>query len=127
MTLPRAPRAPQTGPEGPGRPGVAIPESEAGFMGWITDLADQRGWSWVHFRPARTAYGWRTPVSGSLGKGWPDLVLVKRDRLLFVEVKSAQGRLDAEQQAVRAALVLAGATVYVWRPVDRPVIEEVLT
>jgi len=104
---------------------MILPESEAGFLGWITDLADRRGYTWVHFRPARTEHGWRTPVSGPLGRGWPDLVLVK-DRVLFVEVKAADGRLRAEQADALRVLSLAGAEVHVWRPADRPIIEEVL-
>jgi hypothetical protein len=55
----------------------------------VTDLAAILGWTWVHFRPAMTGRGWRTPVEGPLGKGWPDLVLVReRDRrLIFAELK----------------------------------------
>lgn len=87
----------------------------------ITDLAKLLGWQWVHFRPAQTNRGWRTPVEGPLGHGWPDLVLVHpgRRRLLFVEVKRELGDdLTYEQEFVHGQLLAAGQEVRVWRPSD---------
>jgi hypothetical protein len=63
--------------------------SERDWQRQVTDAAELFGWTWVHFRPARTEHGWRTPVSGPLGKGWPDLTLI-RERVVYVELK-AQG------------------------------------
>jgi hypothetical protein len=40
--------------------------SEADLLAQVTELAELYGWQWVHFRPARTVHGWRTPVSGPL-------------------------------------------------------------
>lgn len=96
---------------------TGIPMSEADLMRAVTDLAEILGWSWAHFRPAQTARGWRTPVSGPLGKGFPDLVLVRpRDgRLLFVELKGAAGKPTPEQDVVHKALSTAAQT-YLWRP-----------
>lgn len=76
--------------------------SEADLMRAVTDLATILGWEWVHFRPAQTQRGWRTPVQGPLGKGWPDLVLIRsRDRrLVFAELKSDKGKTSAEQERV---------------------------
>lgn len=99
--------------------------AEADWQTRVTDLADLRGWRWAHFRPARTERGWRTPVSGPLGAGFPDLVLV-RHRVLFVELKAERGRVTPEQRAVHIALRAAGAEVRVWRPVDWPEVQEVL-
>lgn len=95
-------------------------------MGQVVQLAEILGWSWVHFRPAQTARGWRTPVSGTLGKGWPDLVLAKRGRVVFAELKSDAGRLDDAQTAVLDTLREAGAEVFVWRPRDWDGIVEAL-
>ena len=106
--------------------------TEAELQRLVTDLADIHGWAWSHFRPAQTKHGGRPPVSGSLGKGWPDLTLVRaRDRrLLFVELKREHGLVDADQAAVLAILGElrhplttnhAGMTtiaVHVWRPSD---------
>ncbi len=90
--------------------------TEADFQRQIIDLARLHGWKVAHFRPARTEQGWRTPVSAD-GKGFPDLVLV-RGRVLFVELKSAKGRLTYEQHEWLDALTRAGAEVHVWRPDD---------
>jgi VRR-NUC domain len=83
-----------------------IPLTETEFQRQVTDLAEILGWQWVHFRPAQTSRGWRTPVSGPLGKGWPDLVLVReRDRrLLFIELKAGKGKTTPEQNRVFEAL-----------------------
>jgi hypothetical protein len=60
------------------------------------------------------------PVSGPLGEGFPDLILVReRDRrLVLVELKSDTGRLTPAQVRVHACLRAAGVTVVVWRPRD---------
>ena len=100
-------------------------ETEAEFQRWVTELAEVLGWSHVHFRPAMTSKGYRTPVSGPLGKGWPDLVLV-RERVIFAELKSDKGKLSPEQDWVLGELRRAGAEVYVWRPRDRDEIGAVL-
>jgi VRR-NUC domain len=86
----------------------------------VTDLAELYGWHWAHWRAARTEHGWRTPVSGSIGRGFVDLILVhpRRRRLLFVELKSDLGRLSREQGDVHAVLREAGLEVEVWRPRD---------
>lgn len=107
---------------------VLPPVREDAWQSTVTDLATLCGWRWAHFRPARTKDGWRTPVSGTLGRGFPDLVLAReRDgRLLFVELKSDAGRVSAEQRAVHATLRAAGAEVHMWRPRDLDRVREVL-
>lgn len=89
---------------GPKRPGLAI----------------VLGWEVVHFRPARTAYGWRTAVQGTLGAGWPDLVLARgRDgRLKLRELKRDGEAPSPEQRRVLAVLGACGLDVGVWRPAD---------
>lgn len=83
-------------------------------------LAGMYGWLHVGFRPAQTEHGWRTPVTGELGKGWPDLVLIRpRDRrLLFVELKTSHGLVSPDQAWVHEQLAAAGYPVNVWRPAD---------
>lgn len=95
--------------------------TEAEFQRQVTDLAALMGWTWVHFRPARTEQGWRVPVSGPLGKGWPDLVMVspQRGRTLAVELKRELGSLPTlDQEYVHRMLEAGGWTVRVWRPSD---------
>lgn len=125
--------------------------SERDFQRQVTDLAEILGWEFVHFRPAQTSKGWRTPVSGSLGKGWPDLFLARAKfmdrRIIFAELKRDGGKLTQEQERVRTLLVDIGLSIaldsgwvtnpqlrqihpkveyHVWRPSDFDAITEVL-
>ena len=111
------------------RPPTLPALTEAQFQRQVTDLAGVCGWSFVHFRPAQTSHGWRTPVQGPLGQGWPDLVLVHpyRRRVLFVELMTERGRLSPAQEEVHGLLRAAGADVRVFRPSDFPAIQEALT
>lgn len=108
------------------------PLSEADFQRQVTDLAQRLGWAWVHFRPARTQAGWRTPVSGPLGAGWPDLVLVRGPRMLLLELKSRRGRLTPAQRDVLALLAdvaaapSSGVEVHVLRAGDLDHVRELL-
>ena len=103
------------------------PLTERDFQKQITDLAELLGWLWVHPRAGRTIDSWRTPMSGPLGQGWPDLVLIHpvRRRLLFVELKTDTGKLTAHQERVLELLRLV-APVHVWRPAMWPEIEATL-
>ena len=57
--------------------------SEAVLQDAVIELANLKGWTVAHFRPAQNARGdWRTPVAAQ-GKGFPDLVMVRRDQLVF--------------------------------------------
>lgn len=109
-------------------------------------LAVVFGWEHVHFRPAQTKMGWRTPATGSMALGWPDLTLVRvRDRrLIFAELKRELAPLRADQERVLELLrAIVGETngqpyanggypgppraeVHVWRPSDLPRIAEIL-
>lgn len=87
----------------------------------ITDLAQLYGWEFVHFRAAPSKRGWRVPVEGPLGAGWPDLFLAsgKRRRVLAVEVKRELGDpVTPDQVRVHTTLREAGLEVVVWRPSD---------
>src|SRR5262249_59570231 len=70
--------------------------TEAQFTRQVIALAKLHAWTVCHFRAARTRHSWRTPVQGD-GKGWPDLVLLKGQRVLWVELKTASGRLTPDQ------------------------------
>ena len=94
----------------------------------VVEAARLLGWLVAHFRPARTAEGWRTPVAAD-GTGFPDLVLARPGALVFVELKATRGRLSEEQSNWLRVLGLTGACdAHVWRPDDwqSGVIEEVL-
>jgi len=96
--------------------GRGLPITEAQYQDQIVDLAHALGWTVAHFRAARTAAGWRTPVSAD-GAGFVDLVLA-RERIVFVELKSERGPLSQAQRVWLIKLRAAGAEVYVWRPSD---------
>jgi len=94
-------------------------------MRQVTDAAEMFRWTWAHFRPAMTSKGWRTPVSGPMGAGFVDLVLVRGDRLVMAELKSQHGRLTPEQRTV-LDLLRPAVEVHVWRPSDLEIALEVL-
>lgn len=75
----------------------APPILEADFMRSVTDLATRRGWQWVHWLPGQHRDAWRTTYRGSLGKGWPDLLLIRGIRVLAIELK-AEGKKPTDDQ-----------------------------
>jgi hypothetical protein len=109
-------------------PGVKPPrESEASFQAWFLGRARELGWRTAHFRTARTEDGRHlTPVAGD-GAGFPDNVLLRGGRLVVAELKSDKGTFGRGQPEWLAAWrEVPCAEVFVWRPKDRPQIEEVL-
>jgi hypothetical protein len=94
------------------------PADEAGFQAAVIEVARLGGWKVAHFRPARTKYGWKTPVAAD-GAGWPDLACVRGDRAVFAELKSETGKLsDAQADWLDRLRLLPCAEVFVWRPSD---------
>jgi hypothetical protein len=99
--------------------------SEKDWQRTVIEAAQALGWRVVHFRPARLADGsWRTPVEAD-AVGWVDLVLV-RERIVFAELKTAQGRTTPAQVAWRNAILAAAGEHYVWRPGDWLEVQAVL-
>jgi hypothetical protein len=95
--------------------------AERDFQRQVTDLAELLGWTWCHWRALRNGRGiWQVPVEGPLGKGWPDLTLVReRDgRLIFAELKRWDQDPTPEQVAVLDLLEGLGRECHVWRPSD---------
>lgn len=103
--------------------------NETQFTRQVVELAVLLGWSFVHFRPAQTRRGtWVTPVQGPLGKGWPDLFMVRArgQRVLAAELKAEGGYATPAQTEVLEQLAAAGIETYVWRPRDFDALAEVL-
>lgn len=68
-------------------------------------------------RPAmRQSGAVSTPIKGD--KGWPDLVLLGRGRLVIAELKKNGEHPTPEQRVWLVALADAGVETYVWRPAD---------
>jgi len=76
---------------------VAKRISETAFASQVESLLNMFHWHWAHFRPARTAKGWRTPVSGK-GKGFLDYVALRPPRIIIAELKDAYKPMTPEQQ-----------------------------
>jgi len=104
---------------------IASLTTERAWQRQVSDAAELNGWTWAHFRPAMTTKGWRTPVSGPLGAGFPDLILCRGERLILAELKAEGGRLTPAQRTVLDVLGRA-VPVYTWRPADLPLVMEVL-
>lgn len=99
--------------------------TESDFLRQVLDLAAAYRWRTAHFRPARTADGWRTPVAGD-GEGFPDLILV-RERVIVAELKVGRNQVTGPQRLWLIAFEAAGVAAYEWRhPDDWPEIERVL-
>lgn len=71
----------------------------------------------AHAVAFRWAY-YHTHDSRHSTSGFPDLVLAKPPRLLFVELKSEKGRLTGTQEAWLWDFDQCGVETYVWRPSD---------
>jgi hypothetical protein len=74
-------------------------------------------------------YAWRvyfTFDSRRSPPGFPDLCLVRGNRLLFCELKTQRGRLTTDQAAWLEDLRATSAEVYCWRPADLPQVAAIL-
>lgn len=81
----------------------------------VIELAKLYGWRWYHTYDSRRS-----------NAGFPDLTLVKGDRLVFAELKSPKGRVSREQREWLEALAATGAEVGLWRPEDLPTVIQIL-
>ena len=100
--------------------------TEAQFQAQVLNLARLYGWRSAHFSDSRRQIRPGVFVGDRGAAGWPDLVLV-RERIVFAELKAANGRLRRGQAAWLDALKAAGAETYVWRPDDLPEIVAVFS
>jgi hypothetical protein len=98
---------------------------ERDFQRRVYELAKMLGYRVAHFRPAHTAKGWRTPMTGDAG--WPDLVICGRGRLIFAELKAEKAKPREDQVAWLESLKAAGATAVLWHPSDWDDIVRLLT
>jgi hypothetical protein len=89
--------------------------SEADLQAAIIEYAQLKGWLVHAERSAWTSKGYRTPIQGD--KGFPDLVLARKNKVVFVECKSEKGELTGEQHNWYMALSSSRYS-YIWRPSD---------
>jgi hypothetical protein len=89
------------------------PLSEKEFGRMVEQLAKLLGY--------RVYHSW---LSARSSPGFPDYVLVRPPRLLFVELKSDRGQISgAQHQWLDALAGCPGVEVHVWRPSDWPLVE----
>jgi hypothetical protein len=87
--------------------------------------ARDHGWRRHHSLPARVKDAWVTPLQGE--PGLPDLLLVRRGRLVIAELKRERGQTSDEQDIwLRLLGEVPGVETYVWRPRDWPTMKAVL-
>ena len=91
------------------------PESEASLLSKVTKAAHLYGWATYHTRR-----------SDRSEKGWPDLVLCRPPRILFVELKTNLSQVSPDQLFWLHALQDCNLVTRVWRPQDWDMIVQVL-
>jgi len=101
--------------------------TEADWQQQFVQLAKALGWHHMHVR--RSLGRGKKWVTATNVDGWPDLTLwhPKQQRVIFVELKSAVGRLTDDQKAVLTSLSQANRDeVYVLRPDDLELARRIL-
>lgn len=103
-------------------------ESEKAFMHRVMDFAKWHGYKVCHISDSRRQVRPGVFVGDVDCVGFPDLILchVKKSRLIFAELKSADGVLTAGQRDWLAALDGVDAETYIWKPADWDEITRVL-
>lgn len=91
------------------------PINERQFQRQVVNLAKLLGW--------RCYWTWNSLHSP---KGWPDLVLIRRPRIVFLELKGERTTVTDDQFDTIAELQACGMTAMIARPSDWPEIERVL-
>jgi hypothetical protein len=91
--------------------------SEAVLQRHTIALATDVGWRYYHAPDNRPNARGRVQ---RVVAGWPDLVLVHRERrrIMYRELKTQTGRVAPDQVEWLDLLRIAGADVDVWRPID---------
>jgi hypothetical protein len=93
---------------------AAPAQTERQFQEAIIQYAELQGWLVYHTFDSRRS-----------AAGFPDLVMVRDDDLVFAELKTEKGRVSAAQRRWLDALIYP-AHACLWRPSDWPTIERIL-
>lgn len=89
--------------------------TEKEFMAQVVQLARLRGWMVYHTHDSRRSVA-----------GFPDLLLLRGNCEIVVELKVGKNKVTAEQEQWLQAFRRAGRAAFVWRPDDWNVIENTL-
>lgn len=118
MSGTRAPKRALVASTAPELPRVALEtfrQTERAFQASVVRYAELMGWHTYHTYDSRRS-----------NAGFPDLVLVRRPRVIFAELKSQRGRLRPAQRLWIEELRACGQDVRLWRPSDWEDIERAL-
>ncbi len=111
--------------------------SEKDWAATVIDMAQKLNWRVAHFRAARTGRkyigkdgkereAWTTPVQAD-GAGFPDLLMIRGERVIVAELKSYAGQVEPRQQEWLDAFEgNTGIESYVWQPQDADLVERTL-
>jgi hypothetical protein len=105
--------------------------SESDFQQHVIDVAEQLGYR--HWHDNATNAPRRCSACGVVRRlprntaGFLDLILIRRPRLVWAELKAEDGVVSREQQAWIDDLRACGQEVYVWRPSDADELERILS
>lgn len=113
--------------------------TEARFQAQVVKLAELFGWTVRHDsasnqrstcascqHPLRCATCGAVPRIIRNAAGMPDLLLIRRPRVVWAELKSDRGKLTAAQLAMLTELRACGQEAYLWHPKDFDTLERVL-
>ncbi len=92
---------------------VALQMSEKEWQDQVIKLATRLGWMCYHT--------WNSQHSA---KGFPDTVMIRRNRLIVAELKSEKGTLTLPQTLWLEAFRSCSIETYVWKPRD---VDEVIS
>jgi hypothetical protein len=92
--------------------------SEKQLQNAVIEAAQILGWRVAHFRTSMNLKGGYSTAVAADGKGFPDLVLVRGERLMFIELKSRSGKTSDHQNVWLSDLNKTAAEVFVFRPND---------
>jgi hypothetical protein len=113
-------------------PGPPLGCSETEWQRWIVVEARARGWAAWHFQPARVGGGrnggpvrWMTPGNRP---GFPDLVLLRPPRLVFLECKRQKGWewKRGQRETLLALQACSGVEAWMVQPRDWPDVIDLL-
>ena len=89
--------------------------TEAQFLNQVRSLARILGWFTYH-----------PQLSKWSERGFPDITMVRGNRLVFAELKNEKGKTTVFQDEWLERLGQTGVEVYLWRPADLEAIAEIL-
>ena len=117
-------------PKAASDPTLTFTQTEKAFMRQVIQYASLRGWVAWHDKATNAPRACkRCKARLDLPRndpGFPDLILVRRPRVVWAELKAERGRLSTDQRDWLRELAAAGQEVFVWRPSDFEEIQRVL-